>query len=311
MADLVPVEGGAWSGLLFDNPRSGLAPRLTSTFTFQYRDVVRDYGETPVTLTLDWIPLSVPGWRGMAGQRWHGTAFGEDGEASVYFFMHHRFEHIELRIAEQAQDGAVYVAATVSGDIDGLGIDSLHASAWLPFDGITVALRRRPLARRRVVSAGRPHRHDRPVADARPSARQSPVRRSFHLGGDRCPWRPPTMCSLGLSKFGLTDLRMGASERCQARVAAFHALVVGEVLVFAGEFLRAVGVVAERPGAGDDNLGFGKELLEPGGSGASPVVGEIGKVVRVAADPVHSRLAMRDDPILDVAEVLLLNRPEQ
>lgn len=69
-----------------------------------------------------------------------GTEFGEDGEASAYYFMHHRFEHIELRIAEQAQDGAVYVVATVSGDIDGLGIDSLHAEAWLPFDGITVAL---------------------------------------------------------------------------------------------------------------------------------------------------------------------------
>lgn len=119
------------------------------------------------------------------------------------------------------------------------------------------------------------------------------------------------MCSLGLSKFGLTDLRMGASERCQARVVPLHDLMVGEVLVFAGEFLRAVGVVAERPGAGDDNLGFGEELLDQAAPGGAAVVGQVGDVVRVAADPVRSRLAMRDDPILDVAQVLLLDGPEQ
>jgi hypothetical protein len=101
---------------------------------------------------------------------------------------------------------------------------------------------------------------------------------------------------------------MGASERCQARVAAFHDSVVAEVLVLPGEFLRAVGVVAD---ASDDNLGFGEELLEPGGSRGASVVGEVGDVVRVAADPVHSGAAMRDDPILDVPQVLLLDGPEQ
>jgi hypothetical protein len=46
--DLIPADGGAWSGLPFDNPRTGLAPRLTWTFEFPYQDAARDCGDSRV-----------------------------------------------------------------------------------------------------------------------------------------------------------------------------------------------------------------------------------------------------------------------
>jgi hypothetical protein len=138
-AELIPAEGGEWSGLLFDNPRIGLPPQLTWTFTFVYEDVARDYGDSPVSLTLDWIPLARDSWRGMAGLTARCTTFGEPSEASVYFFTHHRYDRIELDLLAQC-DLAVHARATVSGDIDRLSVASVTADAWLRFAGITVAL---------------------------------------------------------------------------------------------------------------------------------------------------------------------------
>jgi hypothetical protein len=130
---------GAWGGLLFDNPRIGLAPRLTWAFTFPYRDVERDYGHTPVTLDLEWIPLTAPSWQALAGLDARSTTFGEAGKANLYFFEHHRYDRIDLDVLEQ-HDEMVHAWVSVTGDIDRLGIESITADAWLRFDGITVAL---------------------------------------------------------------------------------------------------------------------------------------------------------------------------
>jgi hypothetical protein len=137
--DLIPAGEGMWSGLLFDNPRIGLAPQLTWTFEFPFRDAVRDYGDTPVSLTLDWIPLGTSTWRAMTGLSTRSAVFGDRGEASVYFFAHHRYASIGLELSAQ-HDVLVNAKATVTGDIDGLGIESISAKAWLRFTGITVAL---------------------------------------------------------------------------------------------------------------------------------------------------------------------------
>jgi len=137
--DLIPASGGAWSGLLFDNPRIGLTPQLTWNFEFRYRDAVRDYGNSPVSMTLDWIPLETSTWSAMTGLTARGTEFGDRGEASVYFFAHHRYANIELDLMSQ-RNVAVNARATVAGDTDGLGIESITAEAWLRFAGIRVAL---------------------------------------------------------------------------------------------------------------------------------------------------------------------------
>jgi hypothetical protein len=75
----------------------------------------------------------------MTGLTARSTEFGDGGEASVYFFAHHRYASIELDLLAQ-RDVAVSASATVTGDIDGLGIDSITAEVCLRFAGITVAL---------------------------------------------------------------------------------------------------------------------------------------------------------------------------
>lgn len=137
--ELAPAEGGQWSGLLFDNPRIGLAPQLTWTFTFPFREVVRDYGDSPVELTLEWVPLPASAWHAMTGASARSATFGERGEASVYFFTHHRYAGIDLGILDQ-RGLMVHARAAVSGDLDGLGPGSLTADAWLRFAGISVSL---------------------------------------------------------------------------------------------------------------------------------------------------------------------------
>jgi len=66
--ELVPAEGGEWGGLLFDNPRLSVPPRLTWSFAFAFADVDRDYGDSPVSVDIDWVPLPTRSWRTMAGQ---------------------------------------------------------------------------------------------------------------------------------------------------------------------------------------------------------------------------------------------------
>lgn len=138
---LVPATGGSWSGLLFDNAAVGLPPALTWTFRVPFEPVD---GE-PVTLDVDWLPLPATGWRQLAGHAATSDAFAEPAESSVYYFGHRRYERVEVRVSEQ--DGSrIRVAATVSGDIDGLGPESITVDAWLEFAGISVQLGDAPSA---------------------------------------------------------------------------------------------------------------------------------------------------------------------
>ncbi|BEL04014.1 hypothetical protein Q0Z83_022050 [Actinoplanes sichuanensis] len=135
--DLVPVAGGTWAGLLFDNPNIGLPPALTWSFRFPFAEVQRDFGDSDVFLDVDWLPLPVPSWRAMTGQV--VKALGEPAECSVYYFQHHQYDLIDLEILEQ-RGVDLHVRATLTGDLDGLGIDPISADAWLRFDGIRVSV---------------------------------------------------------------------------------------------------------------------------------------------------------------------------
>jgi hypothetical protein len=139
VGELVPSGGGQWSGLLFDNPRLELRPFLSWSFTFAFADVSRDYGSSPVSVDLDWVPLTAASWRDLAGHDVRGRGFAEPVEASVYFFEHHRYDTIDLRVLEQ-RGASLYAAVRLSGDLDRLGIDALDAEAWLTFSGIIVSL---------------------------------------------------------------------------------------------------------------------------------------------------------------------------
>jgi hypothetical protein len=139
--ELVPAAGGEWQGLLFDHQAVGVPPALTWTFRVVFEPV---RGE-PVTLDVEWLPVPAAGWRLMAGQAVASGSFAEPAEASVHHVGYHRYDRVELRVAEQ--DGArVRVVVTVSGDLDGLGPQAITADAWLTFTGISVQLGDTPSA---------------------------------------------------------------------------------------------------------------------------------------------------------------------
>ncbi|MGH3758136.1 hypothetical protein [Actinophytocola sp.] len=138
-SELVPATGGQWDGLLFDNPTLGMMPWLSWSFTFLFADVSRDDGSSPVSLCIEWVPLTTATWRDMAGQALRNSRFAEPAEASVYFFEHHRYDTVDLQVVEQ-HGLEIRVAATVSGDLDGLGVDQLTVDQWMTFAGIHVSL---------------------------------------------------------------------------------------------------------------------------------------------------------------------------
>ncbi len=137
-AELVP-QGGSWSGLLFDNPSIGLAPGLTWTFDFQFGEVSRDYGDSPVSLTADWVPLPGADWSAMAGQAASCDVFAEPIECSAYFFEHHGYDAVQVRVLEQ-QGSRLRVAVEARGDVDGLGVPNWTVDQWLDFEGMYVQL---------------------------------------------------------------------------------------------------------------------------------------------------------------------------
>jgi hypothetical protein len=137
VGELVPAEGGTWGGLLFDNPKLGLTPELTWSFRFPFQEVTRDYGSSLVSLDIEWLAIPGAGWHSMAGRVVRGAT--EPAEASIYFFQHHRYDIIDLEIVEQ-RDLSIHVLATLSGDVDGLGLNPVTTDAWLRFTGIVVSL---------------------------------------------------------------------------------------------------------------------------------------------------------------------------
>jgi hypothetical protein len=140
-SQLVPAAGGSWSGLLFDNAAIGLPPALTWTFRVPFAPV----DGRPATLDVDWLPLAAGSWRSLAGQTASSGAFAEPAESHVYVRGRHRYDRVQLRVAEQ--DGTrIRVDVTVTGDLDGLGPESIAVDAWLDFAGIRVQLGDAPSA---------------------------------------------------------------------------------------------------------------------------------------------------------------------
>jgi hypothetical protein len=137
--DFVAAAGGEWYGLLFDNPSRQLPPNLTWCFNFPFEDVSRKDEDSPLSLTMEWLPVSAGSWRRFAGHHVTSTRFGKPAEASIYYYLHHRFNAVTLDLVEQ-RSRSLRAVATVSGDIDRLGIDPVHADAWLTFTGILVSL---------------------------------------------------------------------------------------------------------------------------------------------------------------------------
>jgi hypothetical protein len=137
--DFVPATGGEWYGLLFENRSLRLRPALTWCFDFAFEDVIRDDEESPLGLTVEWASVPGQNWRHFAGQRVTCERFADPVEASVYHYAHHRFETVALDLVEQ-RGHALRTVATVSGDLDRLGVDPVRADAWLSFTGILVSL---------------------------------------------------------------------------------------------------------------------------------------------------------------------------
>jgi hypothetical protein len=79
--DLVPVSGGTWDGLLFDNPNISLPAALTWSFRFPFAEVHREYGSSQIFLDVDWLPLPAASWRSMTGQT--VQALGEPAESAL------------------------------------------------------------------------------------------------------------------------------------------------------------------------------------------------------------------------------------
>jgi hypothetical protein len=88
---------------------------------------------------VEWVPLAAESWRRIGGHRVTSANFAEPAEASVYHYLHHRFETVALDLVEQ-RGRSLRAVVTVSGDIDRLGIDPVRADAWLTFTGILVSL---------------------------------------------------------------------------------------------------------------------------------------------------------------------------
>lgn len=136
--------GGSWSGLLFSNPTIGLKPRLTLRFEFEFDDVGVDDEEATLGLSVEWAPWPAGrSWQQIVETAVECAKFGEPVEASIYHYEHHRFDQVDLQVLEQRGQHA-RVRATLSGDIDQLGVPTLTVESWLTFAGIYVQLDPRP-----------------------------------------------------------------------------------------------------------------------------------------------------------------------
>jgi hypothetical protein len=116
-ASVFQCAGGEWHGLLFDNPSLRLPPSLTWCFNFPFEDVSREDDYSPLSLCVEWLPVPAESWRRIAGHRLTSAKFAEPAEASVYYYVHHRFDTVDLDLVEQ-RDRALRAVATVSGDLD-------------------------------------------------------------------------------------------------------------------------------------------------------------------------------------------------
>jgi hypothetical protein len=127
---------------LFEHRSTNFPLSLSWEFTFEFAEITRSFGTSPLSLTVDWVSLGGAAWQAMSGHRASGS-FGDPMEASIYFFDHHRFDTAAVEVTAQDM-GRLYVKVTVSDDVDGLGLDSLSAEGWLTFDGVRVQPETKP-----------------------------------------------------------------------------------------------------------------------------------------------------------------------
>lgn len=108
---------------------------MTWCFRFECEEVE----DSPLSLTVEWLPVPGRSWREVAGQHLTCAEFAAPAEASVYHFVHHRFERIDLRLGE-LRGRSLQAAVTLIGDVDRFGQEAVRAEGRLDFDGILVAL---------------------------------------------------------------------------------------------------------------------------------------------------------------------------
>jgi hypothetical protein len=152
--DLVST-GGTWSGLLFENRRIGLRPQLSWGFFFDIPDVTTEVGTTSVSLAVDRVALNGARWSAIDGWNVSSSRFSEPIEPSVYFFEHHCYDAVQMRVESQ-RGRDVVVSVQLRGDVDGLGLDQIEVHGELTFTGISVVLEKPP---RSVATAKRKLRH--------------------------------------------------------------------------------------------------------------------------------------------------------
>ncbi|MEV0687701.1 hypothetical protein AB0I35_27940 [Nocardia sp. NPDC050378] len=142
-SDFIPA-GGTWSGLLFSNRAFGVETQLTLSFDFDFEEVEVDGDRAALGLTVEWAPWPAGlTWQHLAGAEVRCSTFGEPVQASVYYYEHHCFDEVYLKVLEQTED-KIRVRVAVFGDIDQLGIPTLTAETWLSFSGIFVQNEPRP-----------------------------------------------------------------------------------------------------------------------------------------------------------------------
>lgn len=117
------------TGCCSTTPSLHLPPRLTWCFNFPFKDVSRE-DDSPLSLNVEWLPVPAESWRRLAGHHLTSARFGEPTEASICHYLHHRFDSLDLDLVEQ-RGHLLRAVATVSGDIDRLGVDPVRADAWL------------------------------------------------------------------------------------------------------------------------------------------------------------------------------------
>lgn len=86
-------------------------------------DEDEEFGET-LTISAEAIPSTVTDWRELSGHHLVSSSFGEPAEAVVIYGDHYRFDQITIDVSEQ-RDRTADFQITLSGDLDGLGIDEI------------------------------------------------------------------------------------------------------------------------------------------------------------------------------------------
>lgn len=78
-----------------------------------------------LTIRAETVPSTATDWREFKGHHLESPAFGEPAEAVVIYGDHYRFDKVSLDVTDQ-RDRTADFHVTLSGDLDGLGIDPIE-----------------------------------------------------------------------------------------------------------------------------------------------------------------------------------------